>query len=73
MRQNVLALGADFVLFMLGFVFFDPFVLVPAFVNEITRSDLMVGMLAALRVLTISLPQVWAASVLEGLSHSIPF
>ena len=63
-RQNVLALGADFVLFMLGYTFFDPFVVVPAFVKEFTGSDLMVGVLAALRVLTISLPQLWAASVL---------
>jgi MFS family permease len=71
-RQNVLALGADFCLFMIGFSFFDPFVLVPAFVYEITGSDLMIGVLAALRVLTISLPQLWAASVLMARPRKQP-
>ena len=71
-RQNVLALGADFVLFMLGFTFFDPFVVVPAFVKQFTGSDLMVGVLAALRVLTISLPQLWAASVLVARPRKRP-
>ncbi len=40
--------------------------MVPAFVNEFTGSQLLIGGLAALRVLMITLPQVWAASVLEA-------
>jgi MFS family permease len=71
-RQNVLALGADFCLFTIGFAFFDPFVVVPAFVKQFTGSDLMVGVLAALRVLTISLPQLWAASVLMARPRKRP-
>jgi hypothetical protein len=63
-RQNFAALTGDFVLFAIGFAFFDPFVVVPAFVKDSTGSDLMVGVLSALRVLTITLPQLWAASVL---------
>ena len=71
-RQNVLALGADFVLFMLGFTFFDPFVLVPAFVKQFTGSDLMVGVLAGVRVLAISLPQLWVASFLVARQRKRP-
>lgn len=71
-RQNVLALGADFCLFTVGLVFFDPFVVVPAFVKQFTGSDLMVGVLAALRVLTITLPQLWAASILMARPRKRP-
>jgi MFS family permease len=71
-RQNVLALSADFVFFTIGFAFFDPFVVVPAYVKQFTGSDLMVGVLAALRVLTLSLPQLWAASVLMARPRKRP-
>lgn len=62
--RNYAALTGDFVLFSIGFVFYDPLVVVPAFVKTFTGSDLIVGLLAALRVLAITLPQLWAASVL---------
>jgi MFS family permease len=54
----------DFFLFSIGYAFYDPFIVVPAFVSEFTGSELMVGVLSALRVLMITVPQVWAASVL---------
>ena len=63
-RRNFAALTGDFVLFSIGFAFFDPVVVVPAFVQAFTGSKLVVGLLAALRVLTITLPQLWAASFL---------
>jgi MFS family permease len=64
-RINTMALIGDFFFFSIGFAFFDPMVVVPAFVNDFTGSTLLVGMLSALRVLFITLPQVWAASFLE--------
>jgi MFS family permease len=64
--RNVLALTGDFVFFSIGFAFYDPLVVVPAFVSEFTGSELLVGLLAALRVLFVTVPQVWAASVLEA-------
>jgi MFS family permease len=64
-RRNVLALTGDFFFFSIGFAFYDPLVVVPSFVNEFTGSELLVGVLSALRVLMITVPQVWAASVLE--------
>jgi hypothetical protein len=64
-RRNVLALVGDFFFFSVGFAFCDPLVVVPAFVEEFTGSGLLVGVLAALRMLFITVPQLWAASVLE--------
>lgn len=64
--RNTLALIGDFVFFSVGFAFFDPLVVVPAFVNEFTGSELLIGALAALRVLVITVPQLWAASMLEA-------
>jgi MFS family permease len=71
-RRNFAALAGDFVLFSIGFAFYDPFVVVPAFVKEFTGSDLMVGVLSALRVLMITLPQMWAASVLVARPRKRP-
>jgi MFS family permease len=63
-RRNLLALSSDFIMFMVGFVFWDPTVVVPVFVKELTGNDLMVGVFAAIRVLTVSLPGLWTASYL---------
>jgi MFS family permease len=65
-RISTIALIGDFFFFSVGFAFYDPMVVVPAFVNDFTGSTLLVGLLSALRVLFITLPQIWAASVLEA-------
>ncbi len=70
--RNVLALIGDFVFFSVGFAFYDPLVVVPAFVNEFTGSELLVGLLSALRILMITVPQIWAASVLEARPRAKP-
>jgi MFS family permease len=62
--RNVAALIGDFLLFSIGLAFYDPIVVVPAFVETFTGSEFLVGVLAAVRVLMMTLPQVWAASVL---------
>jgi MFS family permease len=72
-RRNFAALIGDFALFSIGFAFYDPFVLVPAFVKSLTGSELMIGLLAGLRVLMVSIPQVWAASVLNARPKKKPF
>ena len=64
--RNTLALIGDFFFFSIGFAFFDPLVVVPAFVNEFTGSELLIGALAALRVLMVTVPQIWSASMLEA-------
>ena len=63
-RRNLLALVGDFVFFSIGFAFYDPVVIIPAFVKEFTDSSLLIGALSALRILMITVPQIWAASFL---------
>lgn len=62
--RNFLALTGDFVFFSIGFAFFDPLVVVPAFAKEFTGSEFLIGVLSAIRVLMITAPQLWAASIL---------
>jgi MFS family permease len=71
-RRNLLLLTVDFVSFTVGFAFFDPLVVVPVFTQMLTGSGLAVGILAALRIVFITLPQVWAASVLATSSRYKP-
>ncbi len=63
-KRNLLALVGDFVFFSIGFAFYDPVVIVPAFVKEFTDSSLLIGALSTLRILMITVPQIWAASFL---------
>jgi len=70
--RNVLALSLDFTMFMIGFVFWDPTVVVPVFVKELTGNDLMVGVFAAIRALTLSLPGLWTASFLASQPRKKP-
>ncbi len=71
-RRNLIALGADFVFFTVGFVFFDPLVILPAFVQVLTGSELAVGALAAARIIVITLPQLLAANMLAKRAYKRP-
>lgn len=71
-RRNLLALVGDFVFFSIGFAFYDPVVIVPAFVKEFTGSSLLIGVLSALRILMITVPQMWAASFLVAQPRKKP-
>jgi MFS family permease len=69
---NVAALTADFAFFSVGLTFYDPFVILPAYVQALTGSELVVGALSAVRVLMIALPQLWAASYLTARPRKKP-
>jgi MFS family permease len=71
-KRNLLALVGDFVFFSIGFAFYDPVVIVPAFVKEFTDSSLLIGALSALRILMITVPQIWAASFLVAQPRKKP-
>lgn len=71
-KRNFLALTGDFVFFSIGFAFFDPLVVVPAFVNEFTGSKFLVGMLSAVRAFMVTAPQLWAASILAAQPRKKP-
>ena len=62
--RNFLALTGDFVFFSIGFAFFDPLVVIPAFVKEFTGSEFLIGILSAIRTFMVTAPQLWAASIL---------
>jgi MFS family permease len=71
-RRNFLALIGDFVFFMIGFAFYDPYTVVPVFVERFTGSAILVGLLASVRALTVALPQVLAAGVLAARPRKTP-
>lgn len=71
-RRNIAALATDFITFSIGFAFWDPTIVIPAFVQELTGSTVAVGLMTAVRVLVLTLPQVWAASFLMGRSRKKP-
>jgi len=70
--RNFAWLVGDFAFFSIGFAFYDPIVVVPAFVKELTGSGFLVGVLSAVRVLMVTLPQMWAASVLVARPRKKP-
>lgn len=71
-RRNLISLMGDYVFFAIGLAFFDPLIIVPSFTQALTGSEMMVGLLAALRVIVITLPQVWAASMLAAQTRKKP-
>ncbi|MCE5257998.1 MAG: MFS transporter [Chloroflexi bacterium] len=71
-RHNVLVLSADFIFFSIGLTFWDPVVVVPSFVQDLTGSTVAVGLLTAVRVLVFTIPQIWAASYLMGKPYKKP-
>lgn len=71
-RHNIAALAGDFITFSIGFAFWDPTIVIPAFVQELTGSTVAVGLMTAVRVLVLTLPQVWAASFLLGRPRKKP-
>jgi MFS family permease len=71
-RRNITVLALDFITFSIGFAFWDPTIVIPAFVQELTGSTVAVGLMTAVRVLVLTLPQVWAASFLMGRPRKQP-
>ena len=72
LRRNLLLLLVDFVAFSIGFAFFDPLVIVPTFAQALTGSELAVGALSALRIVFVTVPQIWAAGVLTASARKKP-
>jgi MFS family permease len=65
-------LAGDSIAFSIGFAFYDPTVVIPAFVKTLTDSNLLVGLISAIRVIFITLPQIWAAGVLVASPRKKP-
>jgi MFS family permease len=71
-RRNLIFLTGDFVSFSIGLAFFDPLVIVPAFVQALGGPELVIGALAAVRTIMVTLPQILAATLLAALPRKKP-
>jgi hypothetical protein len=66
-RQNVLALGADFALFMVGLSLAPQSTILPAFAEHPGASNLMIGAIPAVMTLGWLLPSLFASGHTETL------
>ena len=70
--RNVVALAGDSIAFSIGFAFYDPTVVIPTFVGVLHGSAFVVGLIAAIRVIFVTLPQIWAAGILVASPRKKP-
>jgi len=72
-RHNVVVLGADFGLFMVGLSFSSQTTILPACAAHLGASNLVIGAIPALMTLGWNLPSLFAAGYTESLAHKLPF
>jgi MFS family permease len=70
--RNVASLAGDSIAFSIGFAFYDPTVVIPTFVGALNGSAFLVGLIAAIRMIFITLPQIWAAGILVASPRKKP-
>jgi MFS family permease len=72
-RHNLLALGADFSLFLVGLSFASQSTILPAFAETLGASNLVIGAIPALMTVGWFMPSLLAAGHTETLRHRLPF
>jgi MFS family permease len=72
-RHNVIALGVDLGLFLVGLSFASQATILPAFAAHLGASNLIIGAIPALMTLGWSLPSLFAAGYTESLPRKLPF
>ena len=72
-RHNVLALGADFSLFLIGLSFASQSTILPAFAETLGASNVVIGAIPALMTVGWFLPSLLFAGHTETLRHRLPF
>lgn len=72
-RHNVVALAADFGLFLVGLSFASQSTILPAFAAHLGASNLVIGAIPALMTLGWNLPSLFAAGYTESLARKLPF
>jgi MFS family permease len=72
-RRNVLTLGLDFGLFLIGLAFVSPATILPAFAAHLGASSLVIGAIPAIMTAGWFLPSLFAASHTEALPRKLPF
>lgn len=72
-RHNVITLGLDFGLFLVGLSFASQSTILPAFAAHLGASNLLIGAIPALMTLGWNLPSLFAAGYTESLTRKLPF
>jgi MFS family permease len=72
-RHNVLALGADLSLFLIGLSFASQSTLLPAFADHLGAPNVVIGAIPAVMTVGWFLPALFAAGHTESLSRKLPF
>jgi MFS family permease len=73
LRRNLLALGADLGLFLVGLSFASPSTILPAFVASLGAPNLVVGAIPAVMTAGWFLPSLFVAGHTQALSRKLPF
>ena len=73
LRRNVVLLGADHALFLIGLSFASPSTILPAFAAHLGATNVTIGAIPALMTLGWFLPPLFAAHHTRGLSRKLPF
>src|ERR671924_1753870 len=72
-RHNVVALGADYGLFMVGLSFASQATILPAFAAYLGAPNVVIGAIPAVMTLGWFLPSLFAAGHTEALTRKLPF
>jgi len=73
LRHNVVALGADYGLFLVAMSFASPATILPAFAASLGASNVVIGAIPAVMTLGWFLPPLFAAAHTESLDRKLPF
>ena len=73
LRHNILALGADFSLFLVGLSFASQSTILPAFAAHLGASNVVIGAIPAVMTVGWLLPSLFAAGHTEALTRKLPF
>jgi MFS family permease len=72
-RHNVVALGADYGLFLVAMSFASPATILPAFAASLGAPNVVIGAIPAVMTLGWFLPPLFAAAHTESLERKLPF
>jgi MFS family permease len=73
LRHNVVALGADYGLFLVAMSFASPATILPAFAASLGAPNVVIGAIPAVMTLGWFLPPLFAAAHTESLERKLPF
>jgi MFS family permease len=73
LRHNMLALGADYGLFLVAMSFASPATILPAFAALLGAPNVVIGAIPAVMTLGWFLPPLFAAAHTESLDRKLPF